>query len=241
MKHQIFLSYPAPDQDFVENFADHLSQNGVKAWVYSIDKSLSDSTWNEIEKRLDESELFAFAASVHSRGSTGQHRELQMAVEKIVKHGQKNEFRLLPIVLDDLPFEELPPPLNRVNGVRLNVYNVESMAQKVAQDCFPDLFDTSRDDPWKCPRLGQWLEVCKLDQGIEEYFNRGDLLYFRRLSPLGLFECYSPDLNELFWISPENVRASGNSQDECPPVPQQFRYMTSFEYEMLGRNALPSG
>ena len=57
----IFLSYPAPDQDLVENFADHLCQIGVKAWVYSIDKTLSSETWPEIETHIDEAELFAFA------------------------------------------------------------------------------------------------------------------------------------------------------------------------------------
>ena len=63
-----------------------------------------------------------------------------------------------------------------------------------------------------------------------------DLLYFRRLSPLGLFECYSPKLGDLFWILPENVQACGLSQDALPAVPEEFHYMTSIRYEMRGRD-----
>ena len=49
VRHQIFLSYAALDQDLVENFADRLLQNGVRAWVYSIDKTFSAATWSEID------------------------------------------------------------------------------------------------------------------------------------------------------------------------------------------------
>ena len=221
MGHQIFLSYPAPDEDLVEHFAEQLLNNGIKAWAYSIDKTLSAETWSEIKARIDEVGLFAFVASENSRTAAGQHRELEMAVKK-VQQGSGKEFRLLPIVIHDLPFRELPPELRNVNGIRLSAYNVKSMAQQLAQDFFPNLFDTARDEPWKCPRPGHWLEVCKLDQGIEEYFEKGDLLYFRRLSPLGLFECYSPGLNELFWISPENVRASRFCRTQVLPCQKSF-------------------
>ena len=40
---------------------------------------------------------------------------------------------------------------------------------------------------------------------IEEYFDIGDKLYFRAVSPIGLFKCYAPKLNKLFWIAPQNV------------------------------------
>ena len=35
MDHQIFLSYPTLDQDLIENFAEQLLQNGIKAWIPS--------------------------------------------------------------------------------------------------------------------------------------------------------------------------------------------------------------
>ena len=235
-RHQIFLSYADPDQDLVENFADRLLQNGIKAWVYSIDKTLSEEIWSEIETRIDEAEIFVFAASFDSCGAHGQRREFEMAVEKVQHQG--GELQLLPIVLRDFPFSELPTSLQRINGFRLDAFNVKSTAQHLARAFFPDLFDNARNEPWKCPRPGQWLEVCKINQGIEGYLEQGNLLYFRRLSPLGLFECYSPDLNGLFWISPENVRACGLLQDELTAAPEEFHYMTSIWHEMRGRDLM---
>ena len=50
--HQIFLSYPALDQDPVENFAEQLLQNGIIAWFYPIGKTLSAATWIEMRDTL---------------------------------------------------------------------------------------------------------------------------------------------------------------------------------------------
>ena len=233
-RHQIFLSYAAPDQDLVENFVARLLQYGVKVWVYSIDKTLSDATWSEIETRIDEAEVFAFAASVDSCDADGQRHELEMAIQKVQRRGR--ELRLLPIVLRDFPFSELPPSLQRINGFQLDAYNVESTAQQVARAFFPDLFDSEKGKPWKCPKPGQWLEVHLIDPGIEGDLTLKDLLYFRRLSPLGLFECYSPTSGDLFWILPENVLDCGLSQDALPTVPEEFHYMTSIRHEMRGRD-----
>ena len=101
----------------------------------------------------------------------------------------------------------------------MDAYNVQSVAQKLAWQLFPDIADAERGEPWKCPKPGQWLEVCRIDRLVEEYFKKGDLLYFRRLSPLGLFECYAPTLNGLFWIGPEDVRSCDIAKDESPSVP----------------------
>ena len=234
MDYKIFISYPTPNQDLVENFADHLDRNGVKAWVYSIDKTLSGDTWREIETRIDKATIFAFIASVHSRDAGGQHRELLRAVEK-VQECFGGEFRFLPIVIGDFPFNELPTVLKQVNGVRLDGHTVASTAHTLARTFFSDLFDDAGDKAWHCPKSGQWLEVHHIDPGIERYLTPKDLLYFRRLSPMGLFECYSPKLKGLFWILPENVRACGNSQDEFPRVPWEFRCEANIEYEILGR------
>ncbi len=69
-----------------------------------------------------------------------------------------------------------------------------------------------------------------MDEIIEQYFDFGDLLYFRRISPLGLFECYSPKINDLFWIYPPNVCLSDIVDEdgtfERENVPQKFRIST---------------
>ncbi|MBI4472471.1 MAG: toll/interleukin-1 receptor domain-containing protein [Acidobacteria bacterium] len=239
MKHHIFLSHPQPDQDLIENLAARLLEVGIKAWVYSLDKTLSQDTWKEIEARIDQAELFAFAASVHSRDATGQHRELELALNKI--ENSMTSPKLLPILIGEIEFRTLPDRLRSINGIRLSAYTVQSTAHQIAKTFFPDLFTTSREQAWKYPKPGQWLQVSNIDPGIEEYFTPGDQLYFRRISPLGLFECYSPKLDDLFWISPENVKLSdivGADAPQKPIVPLRFQYQTSYEHERLGLNEM---
>ena len=149
------------------------------------------------------------------------------AIQKIQRRSTVSQLRLLPIVIRGLSFSELPPALRRINGIRLDAYNVKSAAFDVAKTYFPDLFADATQKPWRVPRPGQWLEVCNIGPGIEKHLPLNSLLYFRRISPLGLFECYSPELNELFWILPENVRACRISQSKFPNVPERFRYETS--------------
>lgn len=232
---RVFISYPTANQDLVENFADRLLEYGVKAWVYSIDKALSQETWPEIEARIEESDVFVFVASEYSRDAEGQHRELEIAVERIDRNGERGS-RLLPIVIGDLSFGELPPVLQRVNGLRLDGRTVASTAHELAKTFFPNLLGDTRAMAWHCPRPGQWLEVHHVAPGIEQHLKRKDLLYFRKLSPMGLFECYSPKLKGLFWIMPENVRACEMSQGKYPNVPREFSYLASLEDEMRGHD-----
>lgn len=63
-------------------------------------------------------------------------------------------------------------------------------------------------------------------------------MYFRRLSPLGLFECYSPKRGQLFWFAPQDLRIADVVDEdgslEQAEVPWRYRYSTSFDMERLG-------
>jgi hypothetical protein len=63
-------------------------------------------------------------------------------------------------------------------------------------------------------------------------------MYFRSLSPLGLFECYSPRLGEFFWFAPQNLRLSDIVDEggsfERANVPRRYRCDTSIEAERVG-------
>jgi len=58
----------------------------------------------------------------------------------------------------------------------------------------------------QAPLPGTWLQVSRLDKVIRHDLALGDKLYFRMLSPIGLFGCYAPKLRRLFWIDPANVQ-----------------------------------
>jgi hypothetical protein len=236
MSHHTFICHPSQNVDIVENLAGRLRDIGVEAWVYSIDRTLAEDSWQEIEDKIQRTELFIFVASQYSRDAMGQHRELQLVRDRIAKTG--STLRMIPVVVDDVAFNDLPDELRRINGLRLDAYTVKSTAHELATMFFPDLVESERHREWKYPLPGQWLEVCNLDQWIEEHFELGDQVYFRRISPLGLFECYSPKLRGLFWFAAHNLRPTGITDEggelERQRVPKSYRYSASYDFEQVG-------
>ena len=236
MKHHVFISYPVQNQEIVENLAGRLREIGVEAWVYSLDRTLAEDVWRQIEGKIQHCKLFIFVASKYSFDSHGQHQELQLVVNRL--RSINGPLQMMPIVIDRIKFSSLPEELRHINGLSLDAYNVNSTAQAIAKTFFPDLFETNNERDWWFPRPGQWLEVCNVDQWTEEYCDLGDLVYFRRLSPLGLFECYAPKLNGLFWFAPKNLRATDivdeDGTREREQVPRPYRYGTSYDCEEIG-------
>ena len=84
---------------------------------------------------------------------------------------------------------------------------------------------------------GDWLKVSNIDEFIGTHVALGDKLYFRTLSPMGLFECYSPKLKELFWIAPENVSISLDFEDDKQSeldIPKEYKVFTMFQMMLTG-------
>ena len=236
MTYHAFICHPSQNTDIVENLAGRLRNLGIKAWVYSLDRTLAKDVWSEIEERIRDCQLFIFVASKHTLDAKGQHYELQLVIDRLKKTNVG--LRMFPVLIDDIGFGGLPEELSHVNGLRLYAYTVKSTAYEIATTFFPELVEAEKSKDWICPRPGQWLKVCEMDQWIEEHFDLGDRVYFRRISPLGLFECYSPKLADLFWFAPHNLRATDIVDEdgtlERQDVPQRYRYSASYDFERVG-------
>lgn len=139
-KHHAFICYPVQNQDIVENLAGRLRDIGVEAWVYSIDRTLAEEVWKEIEEKIRLCELFIFVASNFSIDAQGQHRELQLALDRFKKDNVS--LRMIPILIDKIDFRSLPNELGRENGLTLDAYTVCSTAHEIAKTFFPDLLNT---------------------------------------------------------------------------------------------------
>lgn len=234
---QAFICHPDQRKDIVENLAGRLREYDIEAWVYSLHRTLGKDTWGEIEEKIRACRLLVFVVSgCYTLQAEGQRRELQIAVDRL--KDTHVGLRMFPVLTDTARFRDLPEELGRINGIHLDASNVKSTAQEIAETFFPELVATAKSNDWKSPRPGQWLEVCQIDRWIEEHFDLGDRVYFRRLSPLGLFECYSPKLADLFWFAPDNLQATDIVDEdgnlERQDVPWRYRYHASYEFEMVG-------
>lgn len=236
MTHNVFICHPDQNKEIVENLAGRLLDLGVEAWVYSLDKTLAEAVWNEIESKIRDSQVFIFVASKYSLDAKGQHRELQLALDRL--KDKCVPLRLLPVIIDDIGFKSLPADLSCINGLWLDAHTVKSTAFEIAKTFFPELVAEEKNQGWRYPKPGQWLEICHIDQWIEERFALGDQVYFRRISPLGLFECYSPKQKGLFWFAPHNLSAADIVDEdgtlERREVPWSYRYSASYDFESIG-------
>lgn len=239
MKNNIFISYAGSDTDIVENLREKLSGYGVTAWVYSLDNTLANDMWDEIKEKIIKSDLIIFAVSKYSSGSLGQKKELELVIKKVTSLSDTT--KIMPIFIDSANPQDAPLDLIYKNGIFLDRHRLKSVALKIAKIFFPFQFNNESEKAWKCPTPGEWLEVSDLDGIIEGFFDLGDKLYFRSLSPIGQFECYAPKIKDLYWIAPENVKACINNIENNKrlenDIPRQFTINGMLEIQRLGWEA----
>ena len=220
--HQVFISYPNPDQYIVGNLRERLGGYGIKAWVYTYDKTISKDIWEEINEKIMSCKMVIFVVSKHSANARGQRRELELAIERI--NTTHPDLSIVPVILGDINFSDVPESIKHINGINLDTHNIKTVTLKISKILNPEILQEECE--WKYPLPCQWLEVSNLDQWTEEYFELGDYVYFRRLSPMGLFECYSPKLNGLFWFYSKNLRPAAFVDEdrsyERKNVPEKF-------------------
>lgn len=194
----LFISYPVGLTELADKLRDELRQLGIEAWLYEIDLQLGVSTWADIERSIADAKAVVFLVGRSSVAAVGQTRELSLCTSL----GKQ----VVPLVCEGLSFRDLPSALASVNGAVLEYATARGEAANLARAFYPEEFRTGDDVHWVCPRPGEWLEICRINEHLSEYFGLGDVVYFRRLSPLGLFECYAPKILGLFWFYPENLR-----------------------------------
>ncbi len=232
MKQNIFISYPSSETIIIENLRSELKALGITAWVYSEDKTLAEDTWKEIKTKIYESDFIVFAISKDTLTAAGQKEELKLVLDKIKPHAVKT--KLMPIFIRDTAPAMAPEELRNINGEFLDGSNVKTVALKIAKKAFPQLLKTKNEISWKYPIPGEWLKISNLDKFVEEDFELGDKLYFRTISPMGLFECYAPKIEGLFWIDSENVSASHDieiDKDLENEIPDMFLVNTMFKMQ----------
>jgi len=235
--YNVFISYPDPERDIVGSLRECLSDYGIKAWVYPYDKTIAKDTWDEINEKIGLCKLIIFVVSEHSSNAKGQQRELESAIELI--NTTRPDLSIVPVIVGDIKFSDIPESISHINGLYLDAFNKKTTALEIASLLTnkPNIFEENWE--WRYPLPCQWLEVCNLDQWTEEFFDLGDHVYFRRLSPMGLFECYSPKLKGLFWFYSKNLRPAPFIDEdrsyERKHVPYEYRVGTMLMKEFEGK------
>ena len=101
--HKVFISYGHRDRQWVREFADELSNEGINAWMDEKDIKWGDSWEDKLEEALRRSETMVFIVDPESLTSSNSNFELGVALGA----GK----RLIAIVDRDVPVKDLPGPI----------------------------------------------------------------------------------------------------------------------------------
>jgi eukaryotic-like serine/threonine-protein kinase len=107
--YDIFISYSRRDKEFVSQLCEALTRANQKIWVDWNDIPPAEDWRQEIYRGIEAANNFVFIISPHSTSSVVCGEELNHAI----KHGK----RLVPIVRQDVGYENVHPELGRINWI----------------------------------------------------------------------------------------------------------------------------
>lgn len=118
----IFISYSRHDAEIVNEIIEDCRSLGHDVW-YDKELSGGQSWWNQILKNIRECELVLFVVSKKSNNSTACKREYTYAFEL--------NKRILPIIIDEVSSNLLPPELTAIHFVDFKKRDKSALLQLV--------------------------------------------------------------------------------------------------------------
>lgn len=106
---KVFISYSRKDIESAKNLTAELQKEGLDFWIDWEGIPPTVDWWNEIEKGIEEADVFLFLISPDSAKSKICGQEIDCAV--------KNGKRLIPIVVRDIKGDETPKQLSHLNWI----------------------------------------------------------------------------------------------------------------------------
>ena len=106
---KVFVSYSRKDIEFAKRLTAELAKNELEFWIDWEGIPPTVDWWKEIEKGIEQADVFIFLISPDSAKSKVCARELDSAV--------KNGKRLIPLVVRDIKDDETPSQLSHLNWI----------------------------------------------------------------------------------------------------------------------------
>ena len=107
----LFISYSRIDKAAAHRLTEAFKGKGLEFWIDWEDIPLTVDWWKEVERGIEEADMFLFLLSPDSANSKVCRQEIE--------HAKKNGKRLIPVVVRDLEAHESPPELSPLNWTLL--------------------------------------------------------------------------------------------------------------------------
>jgi len=106
---QLFVSYSRKDTEFARRLTEKLTAQNMEVWVDWEDIPPSVDWMKEIEKGIEEADIFIFVVSPDSIRSRVCGEE--------VAHAIKNGKRIAPVIAREVDMQEAPATLTHLNWI----------------------------------------------------------------------------------------------------------------------------
>jgi len=106
---KVFVSYSRKDIDFAKRLTAELQKSEIDFWIDWEGIPPTVDWWKEIEKGIEEADVFLFLISPDSVKSKVCRQEIDVAV--------KNGKRIIPIVVREIEWQDTPPQLGHLNYI----------------------------------------------------------------------------------------------------------------------------
>ncbi len=106
---QLFISYSRKDTEFTRHLTERFEADGLEAWVDWQDIPPSIDWMKEIQKGIEDANVFVYLISPDSISSTVCMQELQHAV--------LNGKRIIPIIIRDIDVKLVPASVTHLNWI----------------------------------------------------------------------------------------------------------------------------
>src|SRR5829696_1975339 len=105
----LFISYSRKDIEFAHKLTKAFKGQGLDFWIDWEGIPPTVDWWREIEKGIEEADIFLFLISPDSAKSKICGKEIDTAIE--------NGKRIVPIVVREIQWEDTPPQLGHLNYI----------------------------------------------------------------------------------------------------------------------------
>jgi hypothetical protein len=155
----VFVSYSRKDITFAKRLTAELQKCELDFWIDWEGIPPTVDWWKEIEKGIEEADVFLFLISPDSSVSKVCRQEIDTAI--------KNAKRIVPIVVRDIKGDEAPKPLSHLNWIFFRESDdFDAAFQKLLTSIHTD---------YEWVKEHRWLQVRALDWQRENK-DRGALL-----------------------------------------------------------------
>jgi hypothetical protein len=106
---KVFISYSRKDIEFAKRLTAELQKSDLDFWIDWEGIPPTVDWWREIEKGIEEADVFLFLISPDSTKSKICGKEIDCAV--------KNGKRIIPIIVREIEWQDTPPQLGHLNYI----------------------------------------------------------------------------------------------------------------------------